>query len=76
MKGRTQWVFKDRGMTVAVSQAVRLNVKRLACASTGNTSSSLAAYAALAGLESFVFLPDGKISSGKLAQALGMELNA
>ena len=63
--------FKDRGMTVAVSQAVRLNVKRLACASTGNTSSSLAAYAALAGLESFVFLPDGKISSGKLAQALG-----
>lgn len=63
--------FKDRGMTVAVSQAAKLKMKRLACASTGNTSSSLAAYAALSELESFVFLPDGKIASGKLSQALG-----
>ena len=47
-------------MTVAVTQSVRLGAKRLACASTGNTSSSLAAYAALTGLSSYVFLPEGK----------------
>ncbi len=63
--------FKDRGMTVAVSQAKHLGVQAVACASTGNTSASLAAYAAHAGLKSVVFLPAGKISTGKLAQAIG-----
>ncbi|MFO0664539.1 MAG: threonine synthase [Polyangiaceae bacterium] len=62
--------FKDRGMTVAVTQAKRLGCKIVACASTGNTSASLAAYAAQAGLTAVVFLPDGKVTSGKLAQTL------
>jgi threonine synthase len=62
--------FKDRGMTVAVTQAVRLGAKAIACASTGNTSASLAAYAAQAGLRAIVFIPSGKISTGKLAQTL------
>ncbi|MGA7614361.1 MAG: threonine synthase [Thermoanaerobaculia bacterium] len=62
--------FKDRGMTVAVTQAVRLGARAVACASTGNTSASLAAYAAQAGLQAIVFVPAGKISAGKLAQTL------
>ena len=62
--------FKDRGMTVAVTQAVRLGATAIACASTGNTSASLAAYAAQAGLKAIVFVPSGKISTGKLAQTL------
>lgn len=62
--------FKDRGMTVAITQAVRLGATAVACASTGNTSSSLAAYAAQAGLRAIVFVPAGKISAGKLAQTL------
>jgi threonine synthase len=62
--------FKDRGMTVAVTQAVRLGAKAIACASTGNTSASLAAYAAQAGLRAVVFVPAGKVASGKLAQTL------
>lgn len=62
--------FKDRGMTVAVSMARHLGRKAVACASTGNTSASMASYAALAGLTSFVFLPAGRVASGKLAQAL------
>jgi threonine synthase len=62
--------FKDRGMTVAVTQAVRLGATAIACASTGNTSASLAAYAAQAGLRAIVFVPSGKISAGKLAQTL------
>lgn len=62
--------FKDRGMTVAVTQAVRVKATAVACASTGNTSASLAAYAAQAGLKAIVFVPSGKISSGKLAQTL------
>ena len=62
--------FKDRGMTVAVTQAVRLGARAVACASTGNTSASLAAYAAQAGLRAVVFVPAGKIASGKLAQTL------
>jgi len=62
--------FKDRGMTVAVTQAVRLGANAIACASTGNTSASLAAYAAQAGLKAIVFVPSGKISAGKLAQTL------
>ena len=62
--------FKDRGMTVAVTQAVRVKATAIACASTGNTSSSLAAYAAQAGLRAIVFVPAGKVASGKLAQTL------
>jgi threonine synthase len=62
--------FKDRGMTVAVTQAVRVKATAVACASTGNTSASLAAYAAQAKLKAIVFVPSGKISSGKLAQTL------
>ncbi|HSP34297.1 MAG TPA: threonine synthase [Thermoanaerobaculia bacterium] len=62
--------IKDRGMTVAMTQAVRLGARAVACASTGNTSASLAAYAAQAGLRAIVFVPAGKISGGKLAQTL------
>jgi threonine synthase len=62
--------FKDRGMTVGVSKAVELGVKAVICASTGNTSASLAAYAAKAGLECAVLIPSGKIAYGKLAQAM------
>src|SRR5439155_19970834 len=62
--------FKDRGMTVAITQAVRLGARVVACASTGNTSASLAAYAAQAGLRAVVFVPAGKIAAGKLAQTL------
>jgi threonine synthase len=62
--------FKDRGMTVAVTQAVRIGATAVACASTGNTSASLAAYAAQAGLRAIVFVPAGKVASGKLAQTL------
>ncbi len=62
--------FKDRGMTVGVTQACRMGARAVACASTGNTSASLAAYAALAGIPSIVFIPAGKIAAGKLAQAL------
>jgi threonine synthase len=62
--------FKDRGMTVAMTQAKRLGARAVACASTGNTSASLAAYAAQAGLRAIVFVPNGKISAGKLAQTL------
>jgi threonine synthase len=62
--------FKDRGMTVAVTQAVRAGATALACASTGNTSASLAAYAAQAGVPALVFMPRAKVAAGKLAQAL------
>lgn len=62
--------FKDRGMTAAVSMAARLGSRAVACASTGNTSASLAAYAARAGMRGVVFVPAGKISTGKLAQTL------
>ncbi len=62
--------FKDNGMTCGVSQAMRLGKKLVACVSTGNTSASLAAYASKAGLTAVIFLPHGKISSGKLSQAL------
>jgi len=62
--------FKDRGMTVAVTQAVRVKASAVACASTGNTSASLAAYAAQAKLPAIVFVPTGKVASGKLAQTL------
>ena len=62
--------FKDRGMTVAITQAVREGARAVACASTGNTSASAAAYAAQAGLRAIVFIPSGKIASGKLAQTI------
>jgi threonine synthase len=62
--------FKDRGMTLAVSKAVEEGARAVACASTGNTSASAAAYAARAGLECVVVLPAGKIAVGKLAQAV------
>lgn len=62
--------FKDRGMTVAVTQAVHEGSKAIICASTGNTSAAAAAYAARAGITAFVLIPDGKIALGKLAQAV------
>ena len=62
--------FKDRGMTVAVTQARRLGARAVACASTGNTSASLASYAALAGLPALVFVPAGQVALGKLTQSL------
>jgi threonine synthase len=62
--------FKDRGMTVGTTQAVRTGARAVACASTGNTSASLAAYAAQAGIPGLVFVPAGKIAMGKLAQTL------
>ncbi len=78
--GRNLWVkfeganptgsFKDRGMTVAVSLAKEYGVRNVICASTGNTSASVAAYASRAGMRSFVVLPKGKVARGKLAQAI------
>src|SRR6201987_3524722 len=62
--------FKDRGMTCAVSAAVREGAEAVICASTGNTAASLAAYAARAGIRGVVIVPEGKIAMGKLAQAL------
>jgi len=62
--------FKDRGMTLAVSKAVEEGARAVACASTGNTSASAAAYAARAGIACIVVLPAGKIAAGKLAQAV------
>jgi threonine synthase len=62
--------FKDRGMTMAVSKAVAHGAKAVICASTGNTSASAAAYAAKAGIQSVVLIPEGKITLGKLAQAI------
>jgi threonine synthase len=62
--------FKDRGMTLGVSHAKELGAKVVGCASTGNTSASLAAYAAKADIKCAVFLPSGKVAMGKLAQAL------
>ena len=62
--------FKDRGMTVGVTKALEFGVKTVACASTGNTSASLAAYAAKAGLKCLVLLPSKKVALGKLAQAM------
>lgn len=62
--------FKDRGMTVAISKAAEDGAKVVACASTGNTSASAAAYAARAGMVAAVIIPDGHVALGKLAQAL------
>ncbi len=62
--------FKDRGMTCGASAAKLFNAKYVACASTGNTSASMASYAAVAGMKAVIFIPEGKIAYGKLAQAL------
>ena len=62
--------FKDNGMTCGATQARRLGMNRVACVSTGNTSASMAAYAAAGGLQPIIFIPHGNISYGKLAQAL------
>ncbi len=61
--------FKDRGMTVAVSNAVANGARAIICASTGNTSASAAAYAARAGIKAVVLIPEGNVAAGKLAQA-------
>ena len=62
--------FKDRGMTTAVSVAVLEGARACVCASTGNTSASMAAYAARAGIKPIVLVPEGKIAAGKMAQAI------
>ncbi len=62
--------FKDRGMTTAITQAVRQGAQTVICASTGNTAASAAAYAARAGLRCIVLTPEGKIALGKLAASL------
>ena len=62
--------FKDTGMTTCVTQAVLLGAHTVVCASTGNTSASLAAYAARAGLQCAILLPRGQITSSKLAQSM------
>jgi threonine synthase len=62
--------FKDRGMTAAITNAVAEGAKAVVCASTGNTSASMTAYAARAGLAPIVLVPQGKIAAGKMAQAI------
>lgn len=62
--------FKDRGMTSGVTHARRLGMQRVACASTGNTSASMASYAALAGMQGIIFLQNTAIALGKLAQGI------
>jgi threonine synthase len=62
--------FKDRGMTVGITHARRLGARTVACASSGNTSASLAAYAATAGLTALTFVPEGKVSVAKIAQTI------
>lgn len=62
--------FKDHGMTVAITQARKLGAKIVVCASTGNTSASMAAYCARCGIRPVVFIPDGQIAYGKLSQSL------
>ncbi len=62
--------FKDRGMTTGLTQANVLGMKRVACASTGNTSASMASYAARAGMQGIIFLQNQQIALGKLAQGI------
>jgi len=62
--------FKDNGMTTGVTQAAALGAQTVACASTGNTSASMAAYAARAGMRAVVFIPAGEVAYGKLSQSL------
>jgi threonine synthase len=61
--------FKDRGMVMAIAKALESGARAILCASTGNTSASAAAYGAMAGLETVVVLPSGRIAAGKLLQA-------
>lgn len=67
--------FKDTGMTVAVTQALKLGMKLVACASTGNTAASLAAYAARTPMRCAILVPEGQVSEAKLAQALDYGAN-
>lgn len=62
--------FKDRGMTVAISEAFGREASAVICASTGNTAASAAAYASRAGMRSIVIIPNGKVAAGKLAGAV------
>jgi len=62
--------FKDRGMTVAISKALGEGVRKVICASTGNTAASAAAYAGRAGLQAYVFIPKGAVALGKLSQSV------
>jgi threonine synthase len=62
--------FKDNGMTTAVTHARMLGAGAVACASTGNTSASMAAYAARAGVRGFVFVPAGQVAHTKLSQSI------
>lgn len=62
--------FKDRGMTCGTTAAKLMNATSVACASTGNTSASMASYAAVSGMSALIFIPEGKIAYGKLSQAL------
>jgi threonine synthase len=62
--------FKDRGMTVAISEAAGRGAKAVICASTGNTAASAAAYATRAGMRAIVIIPEGKVATGKLAGAV------
>ena len=62
--------FKDRGMVMAISKAVEAGDRAIICASTGNTSASAAAYGAVAGLETIIVLPKGKIALGKMIQGI------
>jgi len=62
--------FKDRGMTMAITKALAKGAKTVVCGSTGNTSASAAAYAAKAGMDCVVLVPEGKVAMGKLAQAI------
>ena len=62
--------FKDRGMTVAISKAVGEGVRKVICASTGNTAASAAAYAGRAGLQAYVLIPKGAVALGKLSQSV------
>jgi threonine synthase len=62
--------FKDRGMTMAVTQAYNAGSRKIICASTGNTSASAAAYAANCGMQAYVLIPDGKIALGKMSQGI------
>jgi threonine synthase len=64
--------FKDRGMTMAVSKALEAGATAIACASTGNTSASAAAYASRAGVECIIILPAGYVAAGKIAQTILM----
>lgn len=62
--------FKDRGMVVAVAKALEEGATKIACASTGNTSAAAAAYGAYCGIQTTIFVPNGQVARGKLAQAI------